>query len=91
MEPIYARITIEGEPKAVSTGVWCLPDDRLNDEKRIEGSTIEAAMANLALAEFKAEVDAHFLVLCKNYTKVSAARVKNVFEGRKPEEDKKSK
>jgi hypothetical protein len=79
--PIYARITIDGKSKEISTGVWCLPERWDNKAKMISALDKSASAANLRPAQVKSESESHFLVLCSTRPLVTVEMLKDVYEG----------
>lgn len=79
--PIYLRVTVNGNPKEISTGRDCEPELWNSKAGHMKGTKEEVKTLNAYLDNMKAEVAACYRLLCLKEEEVTAERVKAKYLG----------
>lgn len=86
--PITVRLTVDSKRAELSLGQKINPEKWMQETGMAYGNSIEARQINLSIERIKAELRRHYDILAAQHDYVSAAMVKNAYQGKKPAESK---
>ena len=79
--PVYARITTDGLEEEISMGRKTFPKFRDNKLKLVTEGSMEARITNQKIAQVKADLERHFMILQSQQLYVTPAMLKNAYFG----------
>jgi len=78
--PLYARITIDGDHKEISTSIKVKSEHWDTEAKKVNDPTTEGRKANLSIAQTEIDLDRFFTVLQSQHDRVTPAMLKATYQ-----------